>query len=147
MVKDRRSSSGPNGDGGIHGVPEPLKEVEDASPPEDEAEERWMFVDTGFSRFLGMLEDGPGVDGLTGSRELVLSSVVRIESLNIPSREGITVQAVPSSPVPWLPLFSREARISIPLARIVWHAEVDSTAITAMRAALLAGNRGPTAVG
>ncbi len=94
---------------------------------------RWLIVDTGFGRYLGRGESKTEADDLLGRPALVLESAVRIETVNLPSRNGIVVQAVPSSPVPWVPLFLREARIVIPLDGIVWYAEVSEDAIVAMR--------------
>lgn len=116
-------------------------------------EERWLIVDTGFGRFLGKVLDGTvkGQRGgtLTDRAELVLGNAIRIEMVNVPTRQGIAVQAVPSSPVPWLPLFSRESVICLPLDRVVWYADVDEDVVTEMRSSLLSagGGGGPHTVG
>jgi len=118
------------------------------SKDEDRAPDRWMFVNTGFGSYLGKVEaihevNRDGRSGIGGpvlcGDELELSAVVRIESLNLPTRDGnIAVQPIPSGVLPWLPPFAREGRIRIPLARIVWYADVDEEAVAGLRTSLLA---------
>ena len=158
MVKDRRASETPDE------VQPSTKDAEadDGADAEAEAdiEARWLVVDTGFGRYLGKMvgviyppevrkvEQQPVVgEPLTGGPELVLENVIRFEIVNVPTRQGIAVQAVPSSPIPWMPLFAHESRIKLPLYRILWYDYVDEEAVAAMRSELLAATGGPRAVG
>lgn len=123
---------------------------------------RWLVVDTRTGRYLGKVvpleqfrtrrvPEGtqplldPSVK-LTSQPELILESIVSIQMLNVPTREGIMVQGVPSSPVPWHPPFARDLRIRIPVDQIVWYDDVDPDIVAKIRAALMAQG-GPRPLG
>jgi hypothetical protein len=117
----------------------------------DENTELWVVIDTGFGRYLGRVVDGFGYRngkpvpvkdspvGLVGKPEVVLDRVMRFEILNLPTRDGIVPLAVRSSPVPWVPVFSPEARVRVLLDRIVWYDIVPEEAVVALRRDQLEG--------
>lgn len=123
---------------------------------------RWLVVDTRSGRYLGKVvsqeqfrtrQVPEGTDALldpsinlTHSDELILESIVSIQMINVPTREGIIVQGVPSSPVPWHPPFARELHVRIPINQIVWYDDVDPDIVAKIRAALMAQG-GPRPLG
>jgi hypothetical protein len=112
---------------------------------EGESVDRWVVVDTGFGRYMGKLVDGPGwrggkptpvplaPEGLTGKPEIRIKNAIKFEVFNLPTRQGITIQAIPSGPFPWIPVFADESSMRIPLDRIVWYDDVDSEVVEDVR--------------